>query len=80
MADKSKSDEVEIPKEVMEQLEQAPSSRGGQPRATFEPWQDAVLLKYWKEKRQDDVSEIVGWSRKICQRRYQQLVKEQSSS
>lgn len=64
-----------IPDEIMQKIESLPDARTGGREKEFTPWQDTVLLKYWNQKKQHDISKIVGHCVQSCRSRYQELKK-----
>lgn len=71
---------VEIPEEVLRRLSDL--KRAGDPRKiSFEPWQDEILLQYWKHRdyRQEGVAEILGYAIGTCRRRYEELMSAKPS-
>lgn len=39
----------------------------------FAPWQDAVLLKYWKKKKKLQLAKVIGFCRQTCKKRLEEL-------
>ena len=71
--------ESEIPAEALKKLQELQPVKVYR-ATTFEPWQDEVLLKYWKAGtgyRQTDLVKVVGFSLGVCRKRYEQLIAEE---
>ncbi len=69
---------AEIPAEALAKLQELQTVKVHR-AATFEPWQDEVLLRYWRAGsgyRQTDLVKVVGFSLGVCRKRYEQLIAE----
>lgn len=66
---------AEIPADILSALESMPDSISGSKHKEFKPWQDAVLLKYWHVKKQQDISKLIGRCIYSCRERYNELKK-----
>lgn len=64
---------VEIPANLLAELEALPDKRNGYGPVAFKPWQDKVLLEYWGRKTQEDVAKVIGFGVKKCKQRYREL-------
>lgn len=70
---------VEIPEEVLSQLQTLKRDPYANQRVTFEPWMDKVLLECWMDRnyRQSDIAKkVLGRGEHQCRRRYHELMKE----
>lgn len=70
-----KTSSAEIPENILSALESMPDTSTGSKHKKFEPWQDAVLLKYWHVKKQQDLSKLIGRCIYSCRERYNELKK-----
>lgn len=68
-----KVDSVDIPADVLSQLEELPDRRNGSAPVPFTPEQDAILLRYWPRKPQEAVAKIIGFGVRKCKARYKEL-------
>ena len=64
---------VDIDPRLLDELEALPDAAGGALRHEWTAEEDAVLLKYWKSKRQVDVARILGLAANTCRERWRQL-------
>jgi len=62
-----------IPAEALAELEALPDAIESQKKVTWDPWQDEVLLRTWRIKRQADVAKIIGVSQGTARKRYREL-------
>jgi len=67
---------VEISAEMAAKLEALEDAHPGGPKHQWTAEEDAVLLKYWRIKRQVDVAELLGLDDNTCRYRYRDLMKQ----
>lgn len=67
-------EQVKIPPELLEKIEALPDAHVGNQPKVWTPEEDAIILRYWKQKRKADLAEILCVNEKLLRRRYRELI------
>lgn len=61
-------------KSLLEKIEALPDAKmGGAGRREFTPEEDEILLRFWKVKRKEDISKLLGVSENTARKRWEEL-------
>ena len=71
--DLSKYEDIEIPAEMIDKIDQLTNTRDPHYKRAFTPEEDKILLTYWPIKHKKQLSKLLGMSYNTCSRRFKEL-------